>query len=975
VVSKRLVIAEKPSVARDLCAALGGFEDHDGEYYESDAWIVTFALGHLLELAEPEEYDKSLKAWTLASLPILPPAFQIRPREGQKKRLDLIKKLATRKDVGGLVNACDAGREGEVIFRRIQEWIGDGRPHQRLWLQSMTSDAIRSAFEELQPGDAYDSLADAAWLRGVGDWLIGMNATRALTRRLKGRTEKGSWSAGRVQTPTLGLIVAHEWKRLAHVPRTYWTVQASFSAGDHAWSGKAWQVDSGDDKDAERSKDRWFERGRVDAIVEALAAGGEGTATEKRRESRENPPLPFDLTSLQREANGRWGWSAKRVLQTAQRLYEVHKVLTYPRTDSRHLPSDYRPTVEGIIEALAKDADFQVAARQIQADGLRNVERVIDGTKVSDHFAIVPTGSETPDDMGADDRALYALVVRQFLAAWMAPAIWSTVERWVEVAVPGQPPVRFRTAGKVLEVPGHLLAFGDEKGKGTALPPLRADGLDAAVACAIGETVLEEGETKPPARLSEGALLGRMEAAGEELEDASLTEAMKGRGLGTPATRADTIDRLITTGYAQRIDNRLAPTPKGMKLIDILDRAHVPVLNSARLTGEWEHKFQLVERGESTRADVLDALTGFTREVTTSLVGFDHDGLYAHDAPLGRCPSCAQGDVVETVWGYRCTRNVWGQDDGCKFFLWKEKSSRYIDRHVAEQLVREHRTGKLVGFADLSGRSVEASLMIEAESPEPGSAWTLRVVYGGADASAEAEVVGEIVFPCPCGEADCGGVVETSRRFLCQRLLEGKAKAGPVLPKVVCKRPIEIDDAAAYFGADAKTPALEGFISKFNRPFQGALVRKENGKHGFEFPERPPREGGRGRRGAKAPSDAVPAAKKSPAKKSPAKKAPAKKAPVKKPAAKNAAAPKGAVDSGTLDANPGSDAAVDAAVSTPSKRVAAAKKPAAKKAPAKKPAAKKPATKKKPAATQASGRTRAARKGSPSAKDEPEAEA
>ncbi len=949
---KRLVITEKPSVARDICEALGGFEDHV-EYQENDDYVVTWAVGHLLELAAPEDYDKALKSWTLQTLPIIPETFQIRPREGQKKRLDLIEKLGERKDVSSLIDACDAGREGEIIFRRITEFTGlDKRPHERLWLQSMTKEAIREAFLKLAPGARYDNLGAAAWLRGVGDWLIGMNATRALTRRLKGRNEKEAWSAGRVQTPTLNLLVAREREILAHDPRTYWEITASFGLGEALWEGRyhdATIVNEDDNRDIKAS--RIFDRARAEAVLAAAHAQPFGVASERRRKSKQNPPMLFDLTSLQREANKRFRLSAKRTLNAAQRLYEQHKVLTYPRTDSRHLPSDYAETVHNILEALTADVAYRDLANTVLTNGEQNLDKILDGTKVSDHFAIVPTGAEPPADLSGDDARVYELVVRQFLAALMGPATWAVVEREVKVDVPSGEPAIFRTNAKALEVPGFLAALGQEEGSGTELPALVADKDEVdGVAVSVAEIQDEQKDTRPPPRLNESQMLRLMETAGERVEDEEHSAAMRGRGLGTPATRADIIERLLQTGYARRVDDKIGATPKGMRLMDILERAEVPVLASPQLTGQWEHTLQQVEDGEVKRDAALAGLTEFTRGVTDALKGFDFDTLYAKEANLGRCPSCGQGDVVESAWGYRCTRNTRDEegDAPCKFILWKDRGGRFVDRKLAGRLVRDRNATGVVGFADRFGRALEGSIFLEPEDDTQGGKWTMRIVYGdsaAADADGGgggAEVRGDVVFPCPCGDASCAGVVETSHRFICQRFLDGAAKSGPVLPKIVCQRPIELEEAAAFFAEDAKTPFIEGFTSKRGKPFTGMLVRKATGKHGFEFPPRP----GRPQRGAAAGDDAKPAAKKKPpAKKAGAKKATAKKADAaegeaKKPAAKKPAAKKPAAK------KPAAKKAD--AVAAPVKKPAAKK--AADAAPAKKPAAKKKVVKKKAAA-------------------------
>ena len=892
---KQLVITEKPSVARDICEALGGFETHgEGDYFENDDYVVTFALGHLLELAEPQDYDDKWKAWTLKTLPILPEdGYKVKPREGQKKRLDLIKKLGKRKDVDGLINACDAGREGEIIFRRIIEYIGfDDRPHQRLWMQSMTDEAIRAAFQDIQPGSKYDALGDAAWLRGVGDWLIGMNATRALTKRLKGRTERGAWSAGRVQTPTLNILTRREREILAHVPKTYWEIVGAFSHGDQTWEGRFHDPSMRGSDDREVRPNRLFDRARVEAILAAGAAADTADTSETRKKSKQSPPLPFDLTSLQREANKRYTLSAKRTLNAAQRLYEGHKLLTYPRTDSRHLPSDYEAKVREVVSELTTDVTYKAIAERIETEGLLNLDKILDSSKVSDHFAIVPTGAEPPADLSGDDARVYELVVRQFLASLMPPAIWDVVEREVVLEVPNADAARFRTTARSLEVPGFLEALGQEEGAGTRLPAL-VPGEDAVegIPAEVVEVKDEEKETRPPPRYNESQLLRLMETAGERLEDDDLAEAMKGRGLGTPATRADIIERLIQTQYARRVEGRLGPTPKAMRLMDVLEKAQVPVLASPELTGQWEYALQQVQQGEVPRAKALEDLTEFARSLTASLVDFDHDTLFDSEPALGPCPSCKIGQVVESAWGYRCNRNVQGGDD-CKFILWKDRNGRYIDRTLAKKLVLEHKAGPTTGFVDRYGRALEGTIFLEAESDAEGAPWKMRVEFGDNAGQDSEEIRGDVVMPCPCGVEGCAGIVETNLRFVCQKFLDGDEKRGPVMAKVVCQRPMELDEVAGFFSEEGRTEFIEGFTSKRGRPFTGLLFRKPTGKHGFEFPPRAPR-GKKGADGEAAPAK-KPAAKKAAAKKPAAKKPAAKKPAAKKPAAKKPAAKKAA---------------------------------------------------------------------------------
>ena len=826
------MIAEKPSVARDIAAALGGFEDKS-DYLESDDFVVAWAVGHLLALAEPQEYDKALKSWSIKNLPIIPDEFKLAPRNGQKKRLAELKKLARRKDVDGLINACDAGREGELIFRRIVEYDGVNKPVRRLWLQSMTKQAILDGFANLRDGHKLDNLADAAWLRSVGDWLIGMNATRALTQRLKSRGEKGAWSAGRVQTPTLHMLVAREREILAHEARPYWQLFATFSHGDQTWEGRYWDA-SVKSPDRDVQKDRIFDRALADTLLAGVGETGHGLAEETRKKARQNPPLPFDLTSLQREANKRFSFSARRTLDAAQRLYETHKLLTYPRTDSRHLPDDYEPTVRATLQLLTTDHEYGTLADGILTAGPLNLDRILDGSKVSDHFAIIPTDA-VAGALGPDDVKIYDLVVRQFLASMMGPATWVQVERLVTVRFVEHAPV-FRTTARHLEVPGFLEALGKEEGAGTHLPAL-VPGDDPAkgVRSEVEEIREEEKQTTPPPRYNEGTLLRMMETAGEEIDDDDLSEAMKDKGIGTPATRAEIIEGLVRKQYARRVDGRLAPTSKAMRLMDVIDRVDVPTLASPRLTGAWEFDLKQVESGKVSKGTVYDRLTGFTRDVVESLTTFEHDKLYADEPSLGKCPECGKGEVTENPWGYPCSRNT-DKDSPCNFMIWKDRAGRYMDRATVRKLIDKGRVGPVAGFVDRYGRGLEGTMVLR-EDPDK-KRWVVDVQYG-QPIDAEEEKEQGVLCVNPVDPED--EIVETNLRYVSRRILDGETRKGPVLPKVVCHREIAQDEARQFFSETGKTEILDDFVSKRGRPFRGALVRKTTGKHGFEFPPREPR--------------------------------------------------------------------------------------------------------------------------------------
>ncbi|MEN0061798.1 MAG: DNA topoisomerase [Myxococcota bacterium] len=904
---KRLVITEKPSVARDIAAALGGFTEGE-ESFESEDFVVTWAVGHLLELAEPKEYDDKWKSWSIKLLPILPEAFQIKPKDGHKKRLAYIKKLGKQKDTTGVINACDAGREGELIFRRIVEYCELlDLPQERLWLQSMTKQAIRDAFDSLRPGTELDNLADAAYLRSVGDWLVGMNATRALTQRLKSGRVSQSWSAGRVQTPTLNLIVRREREILAHEPRPYWELLADFthSEGDgHEWQGRyhdAEAAKASDDK--EMKPTRLFDRALVDKLMAELVNAKVGKASEKRKKSKQKPPLPFDLTSLQREANSRYGISAKRTLAAAQRLYEGLKVITYPRTDSRHLPDDYGPVVDQLLTELqglpkgdwAEHAD--IAAR-IQAAGPENLGKVLDSSKVTDHNAIVPTGNPLTEPLNGDNLRVFDLVVRQFLASLMGPATWATVERFVAMDVGevlGGKPARFRTTARSLEVAGFLEALGKTEGDGTQLPALMP-GHDEAndVQVQHDQTVVEDKETRPPGRFSEAQLLRMMETAGEQLDDDELSDAMKERGLGTPATRADTIEGLIRKQYVNRISSKLTPTAKAMRLIDVLERVDVDGLASPRLTGEWEHALHEVANGERSRSDVEKALYQYTETITKSLTDFEYEELYETEAPIGTCPECG-GRVYEQVRGYICENNQ-GKDQGCPFILWKERYNRYIDRRLAIAVFNapEHSYGPVLWFKDLQGTqfldgNVKLERVIkEVEGKDDKIDWVLQVDLGKGEKNTDPEeVISAEAFPCPGEHEGCEScvVVETTHRWVCRCVYDGKQKTGPVLPRKVCQREMEDHEAAAFFGEAAKTELIEDFISKRGNLFKAFLYRKETGKHGFEFL---PRGGDKKKDEA---GEAKPK-RKSTAKKSTAKKSAPRKSAASASSAKKSTSPK-----------------------------------------------------------------------------------
>jgi DNA topoisomerase-3 len=898
--AKALIITEKPSVARDIVQALGGFQEHDdGAWWENDDYLVTFAVGHLFELLPPEEVDEKYKRWTLDVLPILPDEFKHKPKKGQSERIRIIKRLLARDDVDRVINACDAGREGELIFREIVEHLGSEKPIERLWLQSMTDQAIRDGFHHLRPGRELQGLADAAACRARSDWLIGMNATRAITKRLKSRKEKTSWSAGRVQTPTLTMLVDREFEVLAHVPKPYWRVTASFDHDGQSYDATWYDPDFQAGDDSEVKDDRIFDGERAAAIVAAVS-GQPARADETRKPSRESAPPLFDLTSLQREANRRFSWSARRTLSAAQRCYERHKILTYPRTDSRCLPEDYRATVDEALQAFAGAADrgeegfadFARAASHLRQAGLENEKKIFDDKGVSDHFAIVPTGNFPREPLTGDDKRLYDLVVRRFLGAFHPPAQWERVERVTRVAEH-----HFRSRARSLTEPGWRSVLPDtSEAEETSLPALVPGQSEASdVPVRSLEAVSQQEETKPPPRISEARLLSLMENAGKQVDDEDLAAVMHEKGIGTPATRADIIENLIQKGYVVRLGKALRPSVKGIRMVDTLRRIHIDRLTSPELTGELEYQLSEIEHGKRSEREFMSEIEDYAVAIVDRAKTFGYDELYSDVEPLGNCPACGR-PVIEMAWFYRCEEDPPREED-CPMRFWKDTSGRYLDRQTVRTLLRDGKTGEIDGFTARNGRTYRAIIEIDDEE------WKLKVRSVGwnedqASDQPEYDVNPEPLGRCPF-EEECS-IIESPTQFVCERKLkeaeftreelkQRKAEGVPqscgfVLPRTVCKREITRDEALHYL-AEGKTELLTDFTSRFGRPFSATLVLKENGRHGFEFPPRAARGGAEGGEAAAGkPASGRKATKKKVKKKATKKKTTRKKATRKKAA-------------------------------------------------------------------------------------------
>jgi len=699
---KTLVIAEKPSVGQDLARVLQGpFKKGEG-VLEGPEHVITWAVGHLVQLAEPDEYDPKFKRWKMDDLPIVPERFKLVVRdERSRKQMTVVTRQIGREDIDEIVNACDAGREGELIFAYLYEKAKGKKPVRRLWLNSMTSAAMKEAFGSLRPAQDFALLEQAARSRSEADWIVGMNATRAATIRLRSSFD-GAVSLGRVQTPTLALIARREEEIKAFVPEPYWLVDATFEAdGKRTYEGRF----------HEGAKPRIATEQEAATIV-AACEGRSGKITKlEKKEQREKAPMLYDLTTLQREANNRYGFSAKRTLAAAQRCYEEHKALTYPRTNSRYLPNDMVPEIKPTAELVGEHAEYAKAAAYVTSLDLLPLARVVNDEKVTDHHAIIPTRSEhNLEKMSADDRRIYDMVTRRFLAVFHPEAVFENTR--VETTVgEGEQARVFRTRGKLLLVPGWRGVY-DEVAADARPKGEEDEGADQQLPkLEDGETVQtakissERKETKPPRRYSDASLLGAMETAGKLVDDDELREAMKESGIGTPATRAAIIERLITVGYVERDARALVATEKGLNVIRLLD-AHQ--LTSPELTGNWEHRLGRIERGEDSREKFMRDIAGFAQDTVHKLDETLKD-VRIPRAKLGPCPVCGR-EINENRKGYSC----WSREDpGCGFVIWKAKAGKTLTVPMARELIRTGYTEKQVtGFRGRSGRSFRAHLAL-----------------------------------------------------------------------------------------------------------------------------------------------------------------------------------------------------------------------------------------------------------------------
>jgi DNA topoisomerase III len=843
--SKSLIITEKPSVAGDIAKALGGFKK-DKDYYENEKYLISWAVGHLFELAVPASM-KAQDKWDMKKLPIMPPEFELAPAEKMGGRVNVLRKLIKDKNVLDIINACDAGREGELIFRYIIQYAGTKKPIKRLWLQSMTPEAIREGFARLRSDAEMQPLASAARSRNEADWLVGINATRAFTLRLSGGRGSTVTSLGRVQTPTLTIIVDRERKIQEFKPREQHEIIGKFraAAGEYTgrWFDEAFKKDETESErtqrllnrlrlnlpdaeqrldssngslwDEHRTAPRLWHREIADTIQRKCSGKHGIVEVEEKKPTTQAAPQLYDLTTLQREANNRFGFSAKRTLQIAQALYEKHKAITYPRTDSRALPEDYLPTVRSTLTKI----DHPFARKVLDNNWVKPNKRIFNDAKVGDHFAIIPTGavSRSLDDY---ERKLFEMVANRFVAVFFPPAQYENTTRITRVEA--EP---FKTEGKILVAPGWLEVYGREASSEKPeenLPPVRQGERVTTISIEI-----KTDQTKPPARYTEATILGAMEAAGKLVEDEELRDAMKEKGLGTPATRAAIIETLISAHYLTRQGKELQPMAKAIQTITLLKSA-VPELTSPELTGEWEFRLREIEHRKLTRDAFMHDIRHLTEEIVGKAKHFHPDEHMPDSEPFGTCPKCGS-PVVERFKSFTCT------NEECDFTIWKTIAGRLLSREEFETLVRDKEVGPLSGFRSRKGKRFPAVLKLNDDfkaefdfGPNGQENGTAQPV----DFSGK-----EPLGKCP----KCGGrVFELGMSYLCENSVGPNKTCDFRAGKVILQQPVDPEQMKKLLST-GKTDLLPRFISRKGRPFKAFLVQTDKKDVGFEFERREPK--------------------------------------------------------------------------------------------------------------------------------------
>lgn len=814
---KTLIIAEKPSVAADLAKVLPGKYKKSKTHYEGERYVISFAVGHLVAICYPEEINPKYQKWNLQDLPILPETFPLKKLPDTKGQLSALQKLIRRKDITEIINACDAGREGELIFKNIVRYVWNNsvakKSFRRLWLQSMTSDAIRKAFDHLRENEEMVTLEDTALCRSESDWLIGINATRALTGFNSRHGGFFLTPCGRVQTPTLSLLVKREWIRKKFRAKTYFNLSSTFTYNNSSYTGK-W-IDpafSNDPQKPDAKADRIWNEEQARAIIEKCEKG-QAEVSEKSKQSSQKSPQLYDLTSLQREANARFGFSAKNTLNIAQALYERYKVLTYPRTDSRYLPEDYLQTVKSVTEQQKSWKLGQFAAEALKKGYIKKNKKIFNNAKVTDHHAIIPT-AVLPKNLSEAEEKIYLMVAQRFLAVFF-PAAKFLITKRISVVEKET----FITEGKIMTEPGWKAIYGStaKDGKDNILEPVPTS---AEVIC--DEISLEKKETKPPPRFSEATLLSAMENSGKLVDDDELAEAMKERGLGTPATRAAIIEKLINEKYVFREGKELVPTGKAFELLALIEAMKIEVLASPEMTGEWEYKLNRILKGELTRETFMSEIRELTRHIISQIVNFEESEIRAE----------ASFSPVDGMRFFSSPTAYHSEDNSIN--IRKILGGRVMTDEEIVALIKGETIGPFANFLSKKGKPFTASIRLTNN----------KVDFIFANTTDDLDKEG-IKKQQPLGKSpvDQTPVYETPTGYMSESALDGDEKAGLKISKIILSRELSPEIISQLLNT-GKTELIKGFISKKKRPFDAYLLLAKNGKISFEFPPRKSRKKG-----------------------------------------------------------------------------------------------------------------------------------
>lgn len=812
---KKLVIAEKPSVAKDLARVLGHIPKN-GDFYENDEWIIDSAVGHLVELFMPDDFDKKLKAWKLTNLPIIPPEFQLKPINNTKKKFQQLKKQLKRKDVEEVINACDAGREGELIFTYIYELSKSKLPIKRLWMLSMTDQAIKDAFANVRDGKELQPLQDAARCRSESDWLIGINGTRAVTLKRSRSAGRKVSTVGRVQTPTLSLVIKREEEINSFEPREFFKITSTFELQEGKYLGVYQKSDfKKSESDKHDRADRIWDKEKADEIFQVVQSSNTAEISETKKRSPQSPGRLYDLTTLQREANRLHHYPASRTLQIAQSLYERHKVITYPRTDSKALPEDYGPTCLNLLNSIQGELEPH-AKKVLDSNWMDDKnKRIFNNKQISDHFAIIPT-STSPSKLDANEWKIYNLICKRFISIFYPPAQWDVTTRTSDVSG-----LAFKTEGRVLVEPSWLAIYGKDNQPEDSLPALSSGDNQKAN---LLTSELQKDQTKPPPRYSEATLLSAMEGAGKLVDDEELAEALKEKGLGTPATRASTIDHLIKEKYMRREGTQIHPNLKAEDLFHFLDAAGTDILTSPSMTGEWEHKLRLIEDGAMTREQFMKEITQLTEEFVSKTTGFTETAANLKETPL-RSPINDE-PLFEGLGFYQ---NIEGD-----FRIPKSVASRRLPVDEVEILLKDRKIGPLDNFMSKAGKPFSAILELDDE-------YKVNFVFQNNEEqeSKEKETIGDapVVATCPVCQSN---IKQTETAYICEqnKKVSEDGECSFRITRKLLDKEIPLEEFKKLI-SEKKTGLIKGFVSRrTKRPFDANLILKDNGGIGFEFPPR-----------------------------------------------------------------------------------------------------------------------------------------